>query len=119
MNDLDRRIQEALRSSREGSALADEPAFTAELVATFRQRNRWLHGYVLSVTVACFATGIWAGYRLLTTDSAQERIAFGCVCILGLMFTGFLKLYVLFSMLNNRVLRELKRFELLLLQRQQ
>ena len=119
MNDLDHRIRAALQGTPEGHALATDPNLAAELLAAFRTRHRWLHGFAFLLTLVFFLGSLWAGYRLVATESLPERIGWACLCTVGLMFVGFLKLYFFLEMHTNRVLRELKRVELLLLQRLQ
>jgi len=117
MNDLDHRIQAALQARSTDRDPAADPNFAEELIAAFRSRHRWLHGFAFVLTLGFFLASLWAGYRLLATESLSERIGWACACTVGLVFVGFLKLYFFLELHTNRVLRELKRVELLLLQR--
>lgn len=117
MNDLDRRIQEALQSSPSGQALAREQSMREELVGAFRTRYRWLHTFAFALTFAFFVVATYSGYRFASADAVHEQLAWGGACVLGLVFTGFLKIWFWLELHTNRVLREVKRVELLLVVR--
>lgn len=117
MNDLDRRIQDALQSSTAGHELAREQGLAEELIGAFRTRHHWLHAFALVLTFAFFVVAIYSGYRFATADSAHEQLAWAGACVLGFVFTGFLKIWFWLELHTNRVLREIKRVELLLIMR--
>ncbi len=116
MNDLDQRIRDALKTSGAGDALAREPNVAEELIGTFRTRHRWIHAIAFVFTFVLFVVALWAGYRFVEADAPREQLAWGGVCVLGMVFVGFLKVYFWLEIHTNRILRELKRVELLVLQ---
>lgn len=118
MNDLDRKIQEALRGADGGDRLAREPNIAGELIGIFRGRHRWLHGMAFAFSIAFTVVAFWAGYRFCGADAMSDQLRWGGLCLLALLFVSFIKVYFWLEMDTNRVLRELKRIELLLLQRQ-
>ena len=116
MNDLDRKIQEALRGIDGGNALAREPNVAEELIGTFRTRHRWLHAVAFIFTFAFFAIAVWGGIRFANADVPRDQILWAGVCTLGMLSVGFLKIYFWMEIHTNRVLREIKRVELLILE---
>ena len=117
MNDLDRRIQEALRGVDGGEALAREPNIAEELLGTFRTRRRWLHAVPFVFSFVFLAVAVWSDFRFVEADAPREQLLWGGVCLLGMLFVGFIKVYFWLEIQTNRVMRELKRVELLFLQR--
>lgn len=116
MNDLDQKIRDALKSSTEGAELAREPNIAEELLGTFRTRRRWLYAVPFVFSLFFFAIAVWSGFRFVEADAPREQLLWGGVCLLGMIFVGFLKVYVWLEINTNRMLRELKRVELLVLQ---
>jgi hypothetical protein len=119
MNDLDRKIQEALRAADGGDTLAREPNLAEELIGTFRGRHRWIHGLAFAFTFAFCAVAFWAGFKFYHAETPHDQLQSGGLCLLGMMFVAFLKVYFWMELHTNRVLRELKRVELLFLARNQ
>lgn len=118
MNDLDKRIQEALRGDKEGESLIGEPNLMEEMLAAFRGRNKWINGIAFVDTLVLFAIAVWGAIRFYRAEAVEDQLFWGGVCLLGMLFVGFLKTYFWLQMSTNRVLREIKRVELLFLQRQ-
>lgn len=116
MNDIDQKIRAALQGSVEGDTLAREPNLAEELLGAFRARHRWIHGIAFVVTFVFFGVAAWAGYRCFTADVPREQVLWGALGLLGMLCVGFLKIYFWMEIHTNRVLRELKRLELLFLQ---
>lgn len=114
MNDLDQRIRNALLRAPGGSDLAREPGVAEELIGTFRTRHRFLHAFAFALTFAFFAVAVVSGFRFAAASDTHAQIAWGGACLLALTFTGFLKVYFWLEIHTNRMLRELKRVELLL-----
>lgn len=118
MNDLERKIQAALRGSSLGDDLAGEPNIAEELIATFRGRRRWLHGMAFVWTFALFLVAVGAGFKFYHAEVVREQLLWGGLTLLAVLCVAFLKLYFWLEVHTNRVLREVKRVELLLIQRE-
>ncbi len=117
MNDLDQKIREALQGTTEGEALAREPNMAEELIGAFRARHRWLHGLAFVFTLGFFGVAVWAGYHCVIATTPREQVLWAALGLLGMLSVGFLKIYFWMELHTNRILRELKRVELLFLQR--
>ena len=113
MNDIDNKIRAALQRSPSD----EEPNLSEEVITVFRGRNRWMHAIVALVTFAFFAVGVWAGFRFYGADNARDQLLFGGLALAMLLATSLLKVWFWLEMHTNRVLRELKRVELLVLSR--
>jgi hypothetical protein len=119
MNDLDRKIQAALKRESSGDALAGEPNIAEEVLAAFRGRHRWLTTLMAVINVAAFAAMIWAAMRFYDATDVIMQIRWAALAFVLLSVMSMLKLWFWLEMQSNRVLRELKRVELLLVTRPQ
>ncbi|MCC5022855.1 MAG: hypothetical protein J6386_08705 [Candidatus Synoicihabitans palmerolidicus] len=118
MNDLDKKIQAALRGSTEGTTLIDEPNLAEELVTAFRGRNSWTNLIAVFFSVGFLAVGIWSGFLFFGAEIVREQLLWGGLCLFTLIFISFMKVWFWMEMHSNRVLREIKRVELLLISRE-
>ena len=113
MNDIDNKIRAALqRSSSE-----DEPNLAEEVITVFRGRHRWMHAIVVLVSLGFLALGGWAGFRFYEARDLREQLLFGGLALALLLAISIMKVWFWLEMHTNRVLRELKRIELLLVSR--
>ena len=117
MNDLDQKIQAALRGQPGADALADEPNIAEEAIAAFRGRHRWMSSVMLVCSLGLLAVAIWAGFRFYEAAAVREQLLWGALCLWAVLFISFMKVWFWLEMHSNRVLRELKRIELLLVTR--
>jgi hypothetical protein len=115
MNNIDEKIKAALQ--RQGEAAADEPNLAEEVITAFRGRHRLIHGVMLVVSLAFLALTVWAGFRFQAAEVVREQVLYGAIGFAALLFISFIKVWFWLEMHTNRVLRELKRVELLLLSR--
>ncbi len=117
MNDLDQKIQAALRGQTGGDALAAEPNLAEELIASFRGRHRWLTTLVFVWSFVLFIGAVWAAMRFYAAESVTAQLRWGGLSLLFILMVSFIKVWFWLEMNTNRVLRELKRIELLLVTR--
>ena len=113
MNDLDKKIQAALRGSPGADDLGAEPNIAEELLATFRGRRRWLHGMAFAWTLALFLVAVWAGFEFYGAEAVRDQLRWGGLTLLATLMVAMLKIYFWLELHSNRVLREVKRVELL------
>lgn len=117
MSDIDDKIREALKSEDESESLFEEKGMLAEVVAPFRGKRRWVNFLGLTYGVIANAILVWAAIRFFSTDVVNDRLIWLAVGGLATLFVAFIKVYFWMEMHSNRVLREVKRVELLVLSR--
>lgn len=115
MDKLDRLIEEAL--AEEDRAILDQ---TEELgwfalgASQFRGKLGWVTWVVMAVQTTMFVLAVWAGYRFYIATEVLAALKWGLsAAVLALMATS-LKLSLMPQLQADRILRELKRVELLL-----
>lgn len=114
MNNIDQKIQDALRRDVTGSVPPVEPSLAEETLLVFRGRNRLISILMSAANFAFFVGAVWAALRFYRAESVQLQLQWGAVAFLLLMISLFVKLWFWLEMHSNRVLRELKRVELLI-----
>lgn len=117
MNNIDQKIQDALRRDGAGRDLLDEPNILEETLTAFRGRNRFISTFAFIISFVVFGAAVWAGWKFYGAETLQTQVQWGALAFLGILMVSFLKLWFWLEMHTNRVLRELKRVELLLLTR--
>ncbi len=118
MKDIDKKIQTALRRTSDPDALTDEPNLAEEALIAFRGRHRWLSTAALILSFALFGAAVWAGWHFYAAEAMREQLLWGALTMWAMLSIGFLKIWFWIEMQTNRVLRELKRVELMLATRQ-
>ncbi len=117
MNNIDQKIQAALRRDGAGTDLLEEPNLAEEAITAFRGRNRVISTFAFVLTFVFFGGAVWAGWRFYGAETVPAQIQWGALAFLLILMVSFLKLWFWLEMHTNRVLRELKRVELLLVTR--
>jgi hypothetical protein len=113
MDDLDRKIEEALNA--EDRVLLErfgEQGLLGQWTGVYRGA---MGGMAVLATIFTFAltlAAVYCGYRFFGAAEAVDAARWGAGTILFLVMVGFLKLWFLLRMESNRVLREIKRLEL-------
>lgn len=116
-DNIDEKIRAALRGSTAGEALLKEPNLLQEILTAFRGRNRWTHAMAFVLSLGSLGVGIWAGIRFFQAADVREQLLWGGLCFFAIVFISFQKVWFWMEMHSNRVLREVKRVELLLLRK--
>ncbi len=117
MNDLDQKIQSALRRQPGGDAFATDPHITEEVITAFRGRHRVLMTFTLVYSLVIFGLAVWTGFKFYQAGTVTAQLQWGGLTVLLMMAVMFIKVWFWLEMQSNRIMRELKRVELLLLQR--
>lgn len=117
MNDIDKKIQAALRSETGNDALIAEPNIAEELIVAFRGRHRWLTALVFVWSIILFIGAVWAAIRFYNAETVTSQLRWGGLSLLLILMVSFIKVWFWLELNTNRVLRELKRVELLLIAR--
>lgn len=119
MNDIDEKIREALKGEANTDEIFAEPSLVAEGIAPFRGKRKWVNVVGLMYGLIGFSLAVWGGFEFFHAEVVREQMLWGGLCFLGLMLNAFLKVFFWLEMHTNRVLREVKRVELLVLQSKQ
>ena len=117
MNDIDEKIQAALRRDGAGRDLLEEPNIAEEALTAFRGRNRFISTFAFIISFVVFGCAVWAGWRFYAAETLHAQVQWGALAFLFILMVSFLKIWFWLEMHTNRVLRELKRVELLLVTR--
>jgi uncharacterized membrane protein len=114
MNNIDRQIQAALR----GEAPAAEPNIAEELLGAFRGRHRVLSTFVFIFSFALFSGAVWASVKFYqAAPDVTLQLRWGGVALLLTLMVSFIKVWFWLEMQSNRILREVKRVELMIVAR--
>jgi len=113
MDDLDRKIEEAL--SEEDRDLLNqfgEQGLFGQLGGLFQGKLGWLSIITLTVATIMFFVGVWAAWNFYQADDIVAMFKWAGLAWLGLMAQMMIKLWSWMRMESNRILREVKRLEL-------
>ncbi len=113
-NDIDKKITAALRSAYPEVDLGPEPNVAEELIIAFRGRHRWAHALAFSLSILALGVLVWASLRFYHAPSVREQLHWGGLGVFAIIFISFQKVWFWLEMHSNRVLREIKRIELIL-----
>ena len=118
MKDIDKKITEALRQSYPEVDLADEPSLAEELISAFRGRNQFTSAMAFCLILVSLGFAVWSAIQFFEAQVVREQLMWGGVCFFCLIFISFMKVWFWLEMHSNRVLREIKRLELILSSKQ-
>ncbi len=114
MNELDKKIQEALRA--EDAELfkdfAEEPSVFEMLMETCRGRHRWLNILGAFWTLVFLVLGIVAAVKFFSAEGTRDIVMWAAACIVCVSAVSMLKIWYFLEMNKNAVTREIKRLEL-------
>jgi Family of unknown function (DUF6768) len=119
MDKLDQMIAEAL-SEEDRAIMAEtgERGVFAELAAQLSGHNAWVK-WVSYLYIAVFAgLFFWTAWEAFTATDLLVALKWGLGAVLSMIVVGMLKLYLFTEMQTDRVIRELKRVELMLAARE-
>jgi hypothetical protein len=117
MNNIDQKIQAALRREAGGDELASEPNIAEEVLTAFRGRNRGLAVMVVVAQVAALVGLVISGLRFYAAPELAAQLRWGGLALVLFLVIGMIKIWFWLEMHSNRILREVKRVELLLVSR--
>ena len=114
MNELDKKIQEALRA--EDAELfkdyAEEPSVFEMLMETCRGRHRWLNILGAFWTLVFLVLGIVAAVKFFSAEGTRDIVMWAAAFIVCVSAFSMLKIWYFLEMNKNAVTREIKRLEL-------
>ncbi len=114
MNELDKKIQDALRA--EDAELfkdfAEEPSVFEMLMETCRGRHRWLNILGAFWTLVFLVLGIVAAVKFFSAEGTRDIVMWAAACIVCVSAVSMLKIWYFLEINKNALTREIKRLEL-------
>ncbi|MEM1134078.1 MAG: DUF6768 family protein [Pseudomonadota bacterium] len=121
MNQFDAMISETL--TQEEQALMDElrhePGYFAQAIGMLQGQNSWVNWVVLVVQTAMFLIAVWMGIEFFNAEDTVTQLRWGLPAVTLAILAAVLKMSLMPVMQSNRILREMRRLELLLVQQRQ
>jgi dipeptide/tripeptide permease len=114
MEELDRRITEALRADEaEQYARLDPELPPWEMVFnTFKGRNRWLNILISFWMLVFFGLAVWCVVQFFRAEEVRPSLTWGLGFLFFMTGSAFLKVWWWMEMQKNSIIREVKRVEL-------
>lgn len=113
MDDLDRKIEEALNA--EDRALLggfEEQGLFGQVFGIYSGKLGGLALFATLITFVLFAGAVYCGWKFFDAAAAIDAARWGAGAVMLMVMVGFLKIWFWMRMETNRILREVKRLEL-------
>ncbi|MBL4619520.1 MAG: hypothetical protein JKX88_05405 [Marinicaulis sp.] len=113
MDDLDRKIEEAL--SEEDRSLMNEfgeQGMFALLFSVYRGPQAWIVSLTTLVMLIMIIGAFYSLWKLIEVGGGPEAIKWGAAALILMTMVSFIKVWFWIRMEANRVIREVKRLEL-------
>lgn len=115
MSKLDQLIEDALdREDRALFARHGDQGLFGEVADLFGGKLAWWNGLTVVMQIALFIGALFAGREFMATADVPAMIRWGGLCALLMIAVSVIKLMHWQQVQANRVIREVKRVELLL-----
>ena len=110
--EIDNLIIEAL-TSEEAKYFKEleEQSLHEQVFGLFKGKLGWVTILYSILMVPIFAFAVYAGIKFFSSSDAVEMLRWGAMMFLGLMMTGFLKIFSWNQLDKKAILREMKRLE--------
>ncbi len=117
MSDLDKLIEDTLREAdRGGPGAGGEPGYFKQATALFSGRLAWVHWLIMIAQALFFVAGVWCAVNFFNAQGALEAVRWGLPGAVLLIYSAIFKSTLGPQMETNRLLMEIKRLELRLVQ---
>jgi len=114
MNELDRKIKEALR--QEGHEDFDdavpEPSVFEMIFETFRGKHWWLSVLTFSWTLVFFVLAVFSAVKFFNVEDPRDTMMWALAFVFCMMAVSMLKMWFWMELNKNAITREIKRLEL-------
>lgn len=112
---LDSEIDAALEAEERDllRLIGEEPGFFSQALGLFGDRTDWINWLLMAVQIVLFVVAVWAGWRFFEADNVLEALRWGLPSAVLVLMALMLKLALWPTMQANRVIREVKRLELI------
>lgn len=95
----------------------EELGYFSLAIGLFRGKLGWVSWVIMLVQGAMFIVGVWAAWRFFASAEMLAALKWGLSAAVLILMAGMLKMSLMPHIQAERVLRELKRVELLILHR--
>ncbi len=118
MTDPDSLIDAALAAEERAllASLGREPGFVSQARGLFGGPDGWVNWILMFVQAAAFVASLWAGWQFFAAQDVLTALRWGLPAATLLLMALVIKLSMTPVMQANRVIREVKRLELRLVQ---
>ncbi len=114
MNELDKKIREALR--KEDAELFEdfggEQSMFDMVMETFRGRHRWMAMLGVFWTLVFMVLFILAAIKFFNAEANRDMLMWAAACIVCMSAVSMMKVWYWMELNKNAVTREIKRLEL-------
>lgn len=93
--------------------IGDDPGHIDQALSLFRGRAGWVSAVVLAIQAVMFIAGVWSGWRFFAAQDALTALHWGLPSAVLLIMALMLKLALWPAMHTHRLLRAMKRVELM------
>jgi len=114
MNELDRKIREALQAEDAG-LLADfdaEPSVYEMLMETFRGKHRWLVFLTMFWTIVFMVLAVLSVIQFFKVEELRDMLMWAAASAFFLSGVTMMKVWYWMELNKNAITREIKRLEL-------
>ena len=114
MNELDKKIREALRAE-DAELLADfdaEPSVFEMLMETFRGKHRWLVFLTMFWTIVFMVVAVLSVVQFFKAEELRDMLMWAAASAFFLSGVSMMKVWYWMELNKNAVTREIKRLEL-------
>jgi len=120
MRDLDQALDAAISAEERQllKSIGEEPGFFGQTLSTFGGRTGWVNVILMLVQGVAFVAGAWAAFNFFAASDVLVALRWGLPSAVLLLMSLMIKLALWPTIQTDRVLRELKRMELLMAHRQ-
>ncbi len=118
MRNPDQTIDEALSAEEQEllRGIGEEPGYIEQAVGIFSGRLGWVNAVLMVVQGAAFIGGAWAAWNFFFANDVLAALRWGLPAAVLLLTSLTIKMAMWPSIQTNRLMRELKRIELLIAQ---
>jgi Family of unknown function (DUF6768) len=114
MNELDKRIKEALQGEDAEwmSQLEQEPSTFEMVLEIYRGKHLWFNVLTTVMMIAFFGLAIFSAVRFFNATETRDLIMWASAMLFFMSGTWMMKVWCWMEMNKNSVTREIKRLEL-------
>ena len=114
MNELDKKIQEALRKEDADlfEEFCSEPSMYEMIMETFRGKYRWMAMVAVFYSIVFMGLFIFAGIKFFGAEAPRDMMMWAILCIVCWFAVAMLKIWYWMELNKNALTREIKRLEL-------